>query len=109
MNEDIALWKQLVNWLWAVLIPVVWALWISLLSRVKRIEESVKEKASATEMVRLWEAHKDIAVTMTVHDSENRKRFENLQTGMGRIEGKIDALINRPRGSGSRDRDRGES
>lgn len=66
----------------------------------KRIDDAwtaIDHKASNDELLRVRDTQITIFDQLRQHDSEDRKRFEGLQVGMGRIEGKVDALLSRRR------------
>jgi hypothetical protein len=97
MIDSVEFWRGATGWLWALLIPLIFTLWGTITARINRVEKEVETKASASELNRSRDVQRDIFAALTAHDLEDRRRFETLQIGMGRIEGKVDALVNRPR------------
>lgn len=71
----------------------------------KRIDDAwtaIGTKAPNEELLRARDTQVSIFDQLREHDSEDRKRFEGLQIGMGRIEGKVDALLTRRRDEDAR-------
>lgn len=64
---------------------------------VDDINENLKLKADASELTRVRDAQIDIFNKLDKHDSEDRNRHEQIITAVGRLEGKMDALLLRRR------------
>lgn len=79
---------------------VRWA-WTSTHKRIDDAWTAIDRKAPNDELLRVRDTQITIFDHLRQHDSEDRKRFEGLQIGMGRIEGKVDALLTRRRSEDS--------
>lgn len=76
---------------------IKWA-WAHTHKRIDDAWAALDQKAPNDELLRVRDTQITIFDHLRQHDSEDRKRFEGLQVGMGRIEGKVDALLTRRRG-----------
>lgn len=80
-----------------------WA-WVHTHERINQSFTELSGKASNAELLRVRDAQKDTFDLIRDHDKEDRDRHEKIVATMGRLEGKMDALLLRRReGSGRRE------
>ena len=67
----------------------------------KRIDdawEAIDGKAPNMELARVRDTQKDIFETFSTHDRDDKERHAQVVQQLGRVEGKVDALLGRRRG-----------
>jgi len=68
----------------------------------KRIDDAwveIDKKAPNVELTRVRDTQKDIFETFAVHDRDDKTRHAQVVQQLGRVEGKMDALLSRRRGA----------